>query len=115
MIAPSLNHRPPPARTLADELNRFDRTLDRLAEALNESIAHAAREGGRLVMREAVAECATEFRTVVPTSGPSPPALAAVRPCPAMAEPARGVPLKEGREESGEFASAPHAGHDIAP
>jgi hypothetical protein len=80
-------------RTLADELNRFDRILDGLAEALNESIAYAAREGGRLAVREAVGEYTAELRSLLPLAGPSLPSLAVVLPCPAMAESARVFPF----------------------
>jgi hypothetical protein len=50
------NHRPPRRRSLSDEVDRLDRILDGLAEAIDETIADAAREGARLASREAIHE-----------------------------------------------------------
>lgn len=49
-----------PRRQLADQLDRFDAILDGLGEALNSSVADAAREGVRMAVKDAVIELLTD-------------------------------------------------------
>jgi hypothetical protein len=42
----------PPKRKLSDELDRFDRILDGLSDALLASISDAARQGCRIAVKE---------------------------------------------------------------
>jgi hypothetical protein len=81
------NHRPLRRLSLSDEINRLNWILDGLGEALNESIEAAAREGGRLAVREVAGELATELLVLLHAFGPSPPPLTAGPPCPARSEP----------------------------
>jgi len=47
-------------KQLSDQLDRFDSILDGLSEALNDSVAAAAREGVRGAVKEAVIEMLTD-------------------------------------------------------
>ena len=80
----------PPRKQLADQIDRLDRILDGLAEALDHSVQDAAREGARSAVKEILVEVLTDpevmnlVRTITapatPSSAPSQPTVPPARP-----------------------------------
>ena len=87
MTATTTTNGKPQRKPLADQIDRLDDILDGLADALNGAVADAAREGARLVVKEAIFEVLTnpELRgliarphTPAPPAAPGPVPLSSV-------------------------------------
>src|SRR6266487_4294209 len=63
-----------PRKQLSDQLDRLDGIIDALAEGLNGAVADAAREGTRLVVKDAIVEILTnpELRALLASAQPQP-------------------------------------------